>query len=75
MLTEYDAAVNQWALETHQTTGATVSDPTSVTPYIKLNANSSLPACPAGGAYVFNAVGVNPQCSLGNSVTPGHYLP
>ena len=74
-LRQIDAAINEWALETKQTTGATVADPTSITPYIKLNANSSLPPCPAGGSYVFNTVGVTPICSLGNTVTPGHYLP
>ena len=74
-LRQIDAAINQWALETHQTTGATVSDPSSVTPYIKLNANSSLPACPAGGSYVMTVVGVNPTCSLGATVTPAHVLP
>ena len=74
-LRQIDAAVNEWALETKQTTGAAVSDPASLTPYIKLNASGSIPACPAGGTYVATVVGVNPTCSLGNTVTPGHVLP
>src|SRR5271166_5563228 len=50
---QIDAAVNQWALETHQTTGATVNSALTValTPYIKLNSAGSIPSCPAGGAY------------------------
>jgi prepilin-type N-terminal cleavage/methylation domain-containing protein len=73
-LRQIDAAVNELALETHLTTGAAVTL-TALTPYIKLNANSSIPPCPALGAYTVTTVGVTPQCSLGNSVTPGHYLP
>jgi prepilin-type N-terminal cleavage/methylation domain-containing protein len=77
-LRQIDSAVNQWALETHQTTGATAPTLTSdLTPYIKLNAASSVPSCPAGGSYSVGAVGAVPQetCNLGNSVTPGHFLP
>jgi hypothetical protein len=75
---QIDAAVNQWALETHQTTGATAPSLTSdLTPYIKLNAGGSIPQCPAQGTYTIGTVGAQPQvtCSLGNSVTPGHYEP
>ncbi len=74
-LRQIDAAVNEWALENKATTGQTVTYPTALTPYIKLNASSSLPPCPAGGAYSVASVGASPVCSLGNSVTPGHYLP
>ena len=74
-LRQIDAAVNEWALETHQTSGATVTYPTALTPYIKLNASSSIPPCPAGGTYTVTSVGNNPTCSLNNTVTPGHYLP
>jgi prepilin-type N-terminal cleavage/methylation domain-containing protein len=74
---QIDAAVNQWALETHQTTGATVTFPADLTPYIKLNAAGSIPGCPASGTYTVATVGANPQvtCSLGNNVTPGHFEP
>jgi prepilin-type N-terminal cleavage/methylation domain-containing protein len=75
---QIDAAVNQWALETHQTTGAAApSLTTDLTPYIKLNSGGSIPACPAGGTYTVGTVGATPQvsCNLGNTVTPGHYEP
>jgi prepilin-type N-terminal cleavage/methylation domain-containing protein len=77
-LRQIDAAVNQWALELHKTTGSTAPTLTSdLTPYIKLNAAGSVPGCPAGGSYTVGTVGANPQvnCSLGNTVTPGHYEP
>ena len=75
---QIDAAVNQWALETHQTTGAAApSLATDLTPYIKLNSANVIPSCPAGGSYTVGNVGAVPQvtCNLGNTVTPGHYEP
>ena len=50
---------------------------TDLTPYIKLNANSAIPDCPAGGTYTVGTVGAVPQvtCSLGNTVNPPHQLP
>ena len=74
-LRQIDAAANEFALEAHKSTGNTINYPTDLTPYIKLNANGSIPPCPAGGNYVCATVGNNPTCSLGNNVTPGHYLP
>jgi len=77
-LRQIDAAVNQWALETHQTTGAGApSLTTDLTPYIKMNSVNSVPGCPAGGNYTVGNVGAVPQvtCNLGNTVTPGHFLP
>ncbi len=74
-LRQIDDAVNEWALEQRQTTGATVTYPGALTPYIKLNASGSIPPCPAHGNYVVTVVGASPTCSLGNTVTPGHYLP
>ena len=76
-LRQIDAAVNQFALEQRKTTGVTINYPTDVTPYIKLNANGSIPPCPAGGSYTLGTLGAAPQeqCSLGNNVTPGHFLP
>jgi prepilin-type N-terminal cleavage/methylation domain-containing protein len=74
-LRQIDGAVNQFALEAKLVTGATVNFPNDLTPYIKLNATSSIPPCPAGGSYSVNAVGTTPACNLGNTVTPGHYLP
>ena len=75
---QIDAAVNQWALETHQVTGAAAPSLTSdLTPYIKLNSSGSIPSCPAGGSYTVGTVGAVPQvsCSLANTVTPGHFEP
>jgi prepilin-type N-terminal cleavage/methylation domain-containing protein len=74
-LRQIDAAANEFALEMHRTTGNAISFPNDLTPYIKLNASSSLPPCPAGGTYTDPTVGNSPVCSLGNTVTPGHYLP
>jgi len=74
-LRQIDAAVNELALEKHMTSGAAVTYPSDLTPYIKLNSMSSIPGCPAGGSYTATAVGVNPTCTLGNSVSPGHYMP
>ena len=73
---QLDAAVNQWALEMHKTTGQTPVT-TDLTPYIKLNAANSLPPCPAGGTYSFAAIGTLPSitCSLGSTVTPPHTMP
>ena len=77
-LRQIDSAVNQFALENHKKTGDAAPSLTSdLTPYIKLNASGSIPTCPAGGNYTVNTIGGIPQetCDLGNTVTPGHYLP
>ena len=74
-LRQIDSAANEFALEQHKKTGDTINFPSDLTPYIKLNAAGSIPACPAGGVYADNSVGNSPTCSLGNTVTPGHYLP
>src|SRR5665213_1131497 len=50
-LRQIDAAINQFALEHGQTTGAAAPSLTSdLTPYIKLNATGHIPGCPAGGS-------------------------
>ena len=74
-LRQIDAAANQFALENKKKTTDPITYPGDLTPYIKLNASSSIPPCPAGGNYACAAVGTSPSCDLGNSVTPGHYLP
>ena len=48
-LRQIDAAAQEFALEKGKKTGAPITYPTDLTPYIKLNANSSIPPCPAGG--------------------------
>jgi len=72
-LRQLDAAANQFALEKGRTTGSTFTLTTDLTPYIKLNSNNSIPACPAGGSYVLSIVGTNPTCTL-SSLTPPHAL-
>jgi len=74
---QIDAAVQQFALEKGKTTGTTVNFPTDLTPYIKLNSGTSIPACPAGGSYTVGTVGALPQvqCSLGSTVDPPHQQP
>jgi prepilin-type N-terminal cleavage/methylation domain-containing protein len=70
------AAVNQWSLETGQTTGTTVAN-TALTPYIQLNSSSSIPGCPAGGTYAIAAVGTLPlvTCSLSTLTQQPHISP
>jgi len=74
-LRQIDAAANQFALEKGQTTGSAIVMTTDLTPYIKLNAASGIPPCPANGAYVCTKVGSAPTCSLSSTVTPSHILP
>jgi prepilin-type N-terminal cleavage/methylation domain-containing protein len=74
-LRQIDAAASQMALEQRKTTGSTINFPADLTPYIKLNKNSSLPPCPANGIYSDSAVGSSPVCSLGSTITPAHVLP
>src|SRR5580658_968703 len=71
------AAVNEWALESGQQTGASVTYPAALTPYIQLNANSSIPGCPAGGTYTVGQVGNLPQvtCSLSTLTGQPHKSP
>ncbi|MGO8763686.1 MAG: type IV pilin protein [Limisphaerales bacterium] len=76
-LRQIDAAINEWALENGQTTGATVASVATVSAYIKLNSNSSVPSCPAGGTYSVSTVGANPQvsCTLSTLTDTPHLLP
>jgi prepilin-type N-terminal cleavage/methylation domain-containing protein len=73
-LRQIDSAAHQFALEQHKITGDTISYPDDLTPYIKLNANNSIPSCPAGGVYTCATVGNDPACSLSTSTTPPHVL-
>jgi prepilin-type N-terminal cleavage/methylation domain-containing protein len=74
-LRQIDGAINEWALETGQSTGATVSNLQTVSAYIKQNSISSIPGCPGGGTYAVFSVGATPQvsCTL-SSATPPHEL-
>ena len=74
---QIDGAMQQFAIENGKTVGYVINFPTDLTPYIKLNSANSIPGCPAGGTYTVGTVGQVPQvsCSLGNTVTPGHFEP
>jgi prepilin-type N-terminal cleavage/methylation domain-containing protein len=76
-LRQIDAAINEWALEQGQQTGAGPATlTTDLTPYIKLNANNAIPGCPAQGSYTLGTVGAAPQvsCNL-STLDPPHKLP
>ncbi|HUA66055.1 MAG TPA: type II secretion system protein [Alphaproteobacteria bacterium] len=73
---QISAAVGEWTLETGQASGSTacsggvdVFQP-EISPYIQLNSNSSIPACPANGTYTCGAVGNVPQVSCSLSTLP-----
>lgn len=74
-LRQIEAGINQWAMETGQTSGAPIPDISTVSAYIKLNSSSNVPACPANGIYTTATVGAVPQvsCSL-STLTPAHAL-
>ena len=74
-LRQIDASAQEFALENGKKTGDAINYPTDLTPYIKLNANGSIPPCPAGGNYTEGTVGNTPTCSLSATVTPAHVLP
>jgi prepilin-type N-terminal cleavage/methylation domain-containing protein len=74
-LRKIDDAASEFAMENSKKTGDTINFPNDLTPYIKLNSNSSIPGCPAGGTYSDPTVGSAPTCSLGSSITPPHRLP
>ena len=61
-----DGAKQQWALERQKPVGSLLTA-ADLAPYLK---SSSLPACPAGGVYTLNPVGIPPICNI-----PGHALP
>ena len=62
-LRQIDGAINEWALETGQSSGATVASVATVSAYIKLNQASSIPSCPANGTYTTTTVGGVPEVS------------
>jgi prepilin-type N-terminal cleavage/methylation domain-containing protein len=76
-LRQIDGAINEWALETGQSSGATVASVATVSAYIKLNSNGSVPSCPANGTYTTSTVGATAQvsCSLSTLATTPHTLP
>ena len=76
-LRQIDGAINEWALETGQSSGANVASTMTVSAYIKLNSVSSVPSCPASGTYTTATVGAVPQvsCSLSSLTATPHKLP
>jgi prepilin-type N-terminal cleavage/methylation domain-containing protein len=74
-LRQIDAAAQEFALERGRKTGDAITYPAELTPYIKLNANNSIPPCPAGGSYNCTTVGNNPTCTLSTMTTQPHLLP
>ena len=73
-LRQIDSAINEWALENGQASGATIPGVATVSAYIQLNANSSVPGCPAGGTYTTYTVSAIPQvgCSLSTLTDTPH---
>jgi chromosome segregation ATPase len=61
-----EAAKQQWALDNSKTDDD-IPTVLELLPYFR---DDVFPACPAGGTYTINAVGVLPTCSI-----PGHVLP
>jgi prepilin-type N-terminal cleavage/methylation domain-containing protein len=76
-LRQIDGAINEWALETGQSNGASIASVAAVSAYIKLNSNGGVPGCPANGAYTTYAVGATPEvsCSLSTLAGTPHTLP
>jgi len=74
-LRQISGAIDTWALETGQSSGASIPGVSTVSAYIKLNSGGSVPSCPAGGTYTTGTVGVAPEvsCSL-STATPAHSL-
>lgn len=73
-LRQIDGAMQQFAIENQKKFGDPVNYPSDLTPYVKLNSSSSIPACPAAGTYTVSPVGSQPSvlCSLGTTVSPPH---
>ena len=57
-LRQIEAAKEQWALETKQSTGSAVVT-TAVDAYMK-----TAPSCPAGGTYDYKPIGTNATCTI-----------
>jgi prepilin-type N-terminal cleavage/methylation domain-containing protein len=70
-LRQIDGAISLWALEANQATGVSVASAQTVSAYIKLNAASSVPGCPAKGTYATFTVGSAPQVSCSLSTLTG----
>jgi hypothetical protein len=65
-LRQIEAAKAQWALENQRPQGSLVN-PQDIAPYLP---GKNVPACPSGGTYTLNPIGIPPICSI-----PGHAIP
>ncbi len=65
-LRQIEAAKQQWAAANGKPAGALVS-PQDLAPLLPAKA---MPACPAGGVYTLNPIGLAPICNI-----PGHQIP
>jgi len=76
-LRQINSAVQQWAMENGQAPGSPgPSLATDLTPYIQLNSNGAIPACPAGGTYTIYNISEVPQvsCTLSSLAANPHVL-
>ncbi len=60
-LKQIDGAKNTWALETKQTSSATMDDAALFGPTLYIREK---PACPANGAYTLGVVSSKPLCNV-----------
>ena len=72
-LRQIDTAVQVFSVEAGKHVGDTITYPDDLTPFVKLNAQGSIPPCPASGVYTLAPVGDNPSvtCSL-STLSPPH---
>ena len=73
-LSKIDGAKEQWALELKLSNGTAISDSAAFLGntdifgpdgYVKKK-----PICPSGGTYTVNAIGTDPECSIGTTNAP-----
>ena len=74
-LRQLDGAITAWALENGKSNGDPIGGISSVSNYLKLNSQSTVPGCPASGTYNTHNVGDTPQvdCTL-SAGTPPHVI-
>ncbi len=66
-LRQVDGAINEWALETGQTSGTAIGNISVISPYVKLNSTGGVPQCPLGNTYTLGNIGDPVQVSCPNS--------
>ena len=73
-LRQYDGAVQQYALENKLASTSTYTM-SLINPYVKLDSQGNLPACPANGTYTAGSTVTNPPTCTLSTQTPPHALP